>query len=310
MTATSRFEPGPQSRSREPVRGNAICALAVALWAMGFPAAEHLLASWDPAALIATRLALAVAALMVIWLAMGGWREIRRARWRRGMAIGAVGFGLAAYLILLAQSWSNPVSTAIIAITMPVVALALEALLDQRPIRPRLMLAVVLAVAGGLLASGHRLSDGDFGPAESIALLSVALFAWGSRAAVRELADQSEIARTAVTMTGALVFCGLGFAAAWGVGLSGLPTAPLDQTGALMLALYALGAMALSQLLWIIGIGRPGVALASIHMNIAPFYVMALAATLGEPWRWGQAAGAVLVGLGAAIAQRRLPGSG
>lgn len=46
--------------------------------------------------------------------------------------------------------------------------------------------------------------------------------------------------------------------------------------------------------------------IASLHMNIAPFYVMAIVVLfMGEQWNWSQAFGAALVGIAVLIAQAR-----
>ena len=61
--------------------------------------------------------------------------------------------------------------------------------------------------------------------------------------------------------------------------------------------------MALSQLLWIISVGRIGIGAASMHMNAAPFYTMLIVFLLGGAWNWWQTLGAAIVVLGALIAQ-------
>ena len=58
-----------------------------------------------------------------------------------------------------------------------------------------------------------------------------------------------------------------------------------------------------SQLLWIISVGRIGIGAASMHMNAVPFYVMLMVFTLGGPWNWAQTFGAVIVVVGALVAQ-------
>ena len=60
------------------------------------------------------------------------------------------------------------------------------------------------------------------------------------------------------------------------------------------------------QLLWIWGAGGLGILHASLHMNIAPFYVMAIVVVfMGEQWNWSQAFGAILVGIAVIIAQSK-----
>jgi drug/metabolite transporter (DMT)-like permease len=66
----------------------------------------------------------------------------------------------------------------------------------------------------------------------------------------------------------------------------------------------SVASIAIAQLLWIWGADRLGILFASLHMNVAPFYVMAIVVVfMGEQWVWGQAFGAIIVGVGVLIAQ-------
>ena len=49
--------------------------------------------------------------------------------------------------------------------------------------------------------------------------------------------------------------------------------------------------------------GYLGIAMAALHINATPFYVMIMAVMLGGAWNWWQAAGAALVGFGVIVAQ-------
>ena len=71
-----------------------------------------------------------------------------------------------------------------------------------------------------------------------------------------------------------------------------------------LLAIYGIGGMAISQFLWIASVDRLGIALASFHTNVAPFYVMLILVAIGGAWSWPQAIGAAIVALGVVVAQR------
>ena len=47
--------------------------------------------------------------------------------------------------------------------------------------------------------------------------------------------------------------------------------------------IFAAFGISISQVLWIIGVSKLGIAMASIHMNSAPFYVMVFVFILGGP---------------------------
>ena len=286
-------------------RANGICMLAMIAWAIGFPASEVLLETWDPLALIAARLAMAVTVLVPIWALIDGPRAVLFARWRRGTLVGGIGFGLGTYLLLLGQSLSDPVLVAIIASSMPVAAAFLEVTLDGRRLTRTFIAGISVSVLGGAVAtaSGQGGISG-VGMGALAALGSAFLFAWGSRAAVKDFPELTSLGQTTITLGGGLVFTAVAFLFAQALGQSAVPQG-INAHQITMLAIYALGAMALSQVLWIIGVGRLGVAVASLHINTAPFYVMLILFALGAPWNSMQALGAGAVAFGVFLAQRR-----
>ena len=93
-------------------------------------------------------------------------------------------------------------------------------------------------------------------------------------------------------------------AAALAVGQAALPAHPFAPRDLGLLAIYGMGGMAVSQFLFVLGIRRIGVALASFHINVAPFYVMLIMVALGGDWSWTQALGAAIVAGGVLLAQR------
>ena len=54
---------------------------------------------------------------------------------------------------------------------------------------------------------------------------------------------------------------------------------------------------------WLVGWGMIGITVAAIHTNLAPFYVMLIALAFGGAVSGRQVLGAVLVALGALLAQ-------
>ena len=290
---------------RSAVAGNMLGTLSMILWAAGFPASELLLANWDPLVLITARLALAVMFLLVVWVALEGPQALIRAKWGAGALIGAVGFGGGAYLILLGQSLSDPVTVAVIASAAPVIGALLEIMFDGRRLRIWFVAGLAVCIYGGLLATGSIGGDVALGWGAGFALISVVLFSWGSRATVLGIKNTSLIGRTTITMAGALIGTGMVCVPMVLLGHVEMPHDPVDAQQILMLSLYAIGAMALSQLLWIASVGRLGVAVASFHMNVAPFYVMLFMIALGAAWNWEKAAGAAVVLTGVLLAQYR-----
>lgn len=294
---------GPPGRP-SALSGNALGAASMLAWAAGFPAAEYLLQSWPPLALITARLLLAVTILIPVWMLCDGFGAIRRARWRRGVWVGGLSFGLGTYLLLLAQSLTDPVTVALIASSAPLSATLLEMAQRSRRLSWNFTLGMGASVLGGIIAA-TALAPAQLGLGAVSAIASVFLFSWGSMAAVRDFPELSPVGRSTITLAGALMLIGTVFLVARALGADVMPRADFTSAQAGQLAIYALAGMALSQVMWIASVGRLGVALASFHINLAPFYVMLLLLALGAAWSWPQAAGAAIVGLGVMIAHRR-----
>ena len=77
------------------------------------------------------------------------------------------------------------------------------------------------------------------------------------------------------------------------------------ELGAILI--YAVGGLAVQQLLWLMAVGRLGIGLSTLHVNLTPFYVMLILFVLGDGWDWQRAFGAAIVGLGVLIAQGIVP---
>ena len=304
----SLSDPSPVLAAAPPRRrvlGNALGIGSMVTWAAGFPAAEILLDSWDPLALVVARTALALAVLWPVWLWLDGPRRIAATRWPRAIWIGA-GFGAGAWLIILSQWFTDPVTVAIIAASSPLTATLVEWLAERRPLTRAFGIGLAAALLGGIVATGVLTGTpvpGGLGLGAALALGSCLLFSWASYRTVRDLSGMSVIGQTTATTTGALVFVALVFAALLPAGATVLPSAP-GATDLGLLAIYGIGAMAVSQFLWLGAVDRLGVSIASFHINVAPFYVMLILVALGQDWSWPQAIGAAIVGAGVIVAQR------
>ena len=280
------------------------CLSAMVLWAVGFPAADILLESWGTLALLTVRVFLAVGLLLGIWALREGLASLGRAPWRRGMFIGAIGFGLGAYALLLGQKLSDAVTPAIAVAMMPVAGAALELLLDKRRLQIALASGIALALLGGTLATGARFSEGNFGLGALLCLFAVGTFAWATRATTRDLADISAIGRTTITLAGGFIFVLLGWLASTWAGLGDTAIGLVDGQHLILLFIFTVPALMIAQFLWIWSAAGLGILVASLHMNAVPFYVMVIVVLLlGAPWHWDQALGAALVAAGVLLAQ-------
>lgn len=273
------------------------------VWAAGLPAADLIIPHMPPIALTAARTTLAALVLIPFWIAADGMQAVTKADWLRGAWVGFVTLGLASFFVILALQFNDPVTVAIVTAVMPLVGILLECVADKRPFTRALAIGLILSLVGGLIAVSGAEGEVDFGLGVLAALASVVCYTWGSRETVRALPELSPLGRVSITVTGCAVVAivvALGDGVIRGNwpdwGAIGVP----ELSG---LAIFGIGSMAVSQLLWIISVGRIGIGAASLHMNAVPFYVMLMVFLFGGPWNWSQALGAAIVVTGALIAQ-------
>jgi drug/metabolite transporter (DMT)-like permease len=283
---------------------NFTCFSAMVMWSFAFPIAEFMLASWGTVALVLTRQLIGVSALFVCWLWVDGQAKIRSADWLGGLRIGGIGFGIGSITFLVGQNMSDAVTPAIAASMMPIVGALLEVSLDGRRLRPRLVLGILLALSGGLIATGARVDEGNFGWGSLLCLFAVFLFAWATRATNQNFRGLSFVGQTTITLSGSLAVVVVIFLLMQLLGVPGTTIGMLDTQHLVLLVFTSVASLALAQFMWIRGAAGLGILLASLHMNAVPFYVMVIVVMfLGESWNWSQAAGAALVAVGVLLAQ-------
>jgi drug/metabolite transporter (DMT)-like permease len=296
-------EPAPPLARAPGLRagGNLFAAASTLVWAAGFPAAEALLQTWDPIPAVAARFAMALAFLLPLWLILEGIP--RGLDWRPGLVVGGLGFGGSAVTIIFAQSVTDPVTVAVIASASPLCATLVEWAFERRPLTRAFLLGLAASVVGGVTATMGAGGEGNLLLGAALALLSCLFYSWMAHETVRRMPGRSVIGQTTVTVAGAaLATAALAVAYAALGGPAPPEGAGLGDLG--LLAIYGIGAIAVSQLLFIASVRRIGVALASFHLNIAPFYVMLILIALGGGWSWMQALGAAIVIGGVLLAQR------
>ncbi len=300
----------PQTRQSSLLTANLICMGSMLIWAAGLPAADHLIPLLIPEQLNALRMLLAGGFLVVVWALFEGFGPLRRTNWLKGIAVGSL-IGLGAWFLIKGQAIGGAVTAAVISSTLPVVGIALEVALDGRKVTLALILGLILSLAGGVMALD--LGAGGAGGGLSLAwgavlcFCSVVSFTIGSRLTVTAFPKETPLGRTAVTLTGAAIAALI--VAGGQVGLGGeMPTFAAwgwKEIGAILL--FSVGALGISQVMWIMSVERLGIGLSALHINAAPFYVMLILFALGGLWNWPQAFAAALVGLGVLIAQGILP---
>ena len=291
----------PQTRA--PLFANFICMLSMLVWAAGLPAADLLIGKVPPLQLTAARMAMAALVLLPLWLALEGPAPLKSARWGKGILIGGLSIGLGAFMLVIGQSMTGSVTVAIISASMPLIGIAIEVLLDGRKLTLALILGLILALIGGVMALGSGASSVNLGLGALFCFASVLTFTIGSRLTVTAFPDMTPMGRTTLTLTGAAILTSLAALIQVGVGAQTPEWALLGWREFGALAVFSIGGLAISQVLWIMSVGHLGIGLASLHINATPFYVMLILFLFGAAWSWPQAIAAFVVGLGVVIAQ-------
>lgn len=294
------------SPTRTPLQANLICMASMLIWAAALPAAEVLIradpAPLPPLLLNAGRMVMAAAFLLPIWWLAEGTQALRRANWPRGIMVGSL-LALGALLLVFGQTGTSAVMAAVVSSAMPLIGMTLEIVFDGRRLTRNIIAGLILSILGGILAAGNFDGGLSFGIGALLCLASVITFTLASRWTVTALPGLTPLGSTSLTVCGAAI-TGTAFAL---IGLAfGLPGPNLSAFGLTeftALTIYGVGGLAISQLLWIVAVGRLGIAMSSLHINLTPFYVMVFMLALGGTWSWVQALGAALVAIGVLVAQ-------
>ena len=302
MNAIAPLGHDPRLKTSQ-VSGNLFAIGSMVLWAAGFPAAEALLENWHPIALIFARLVLTLLVLYPVWILTENKKRFSKNTWRIGLRIGFFGFGVGTVLLLLGQWYTNPVTVALISTTTPIMATIIEVAKGQRKVTATFALGLLASVVGGCFAVGLTMNF-DLGFGIILSVLACFIFAWASDASIFQLPDISTLARTTITFVGAFLFCSLTLLIFWFFTGTSFPAEiSIHDTGNLLI--YSIFAMAISQVFFLSSVARIGIALTSLHMNVAPFYVMFLVVFAGGEWEMNIVIGATLVAFGVGIAQRK-----
>lgn len=301
--ATTR-QGGSAGAAGTRLRGNAVTVLSMATWATTFPLTDILLETWHPLPATAARLVAAVPFLWLMLALQGRLGELRRAPWGQGFRVGGLGLAGAALFIVLGIAFSDPLTVAIVAATVPLTSAVIGvAARTERLTRP-VAAGLALAVAGAVVVALRGTGGGGFDllGGEIFVVAANVCWVWYSRGCVLRLSRLSDLAKTAVTTTCAAAVVG----AVVGLGLAaGLVPPRLEFSAASIGLVLWLAAVAngVSIVLWLAGARMLGVTIGSMHQNLVPVYVAAMIVPLGGEITAWHAVGGVLVVAGAVLAQ-------
>ena len=293
------------SRNLGRISGNLLCALSMFLWSAAFPANEILLETWGTVTLSFLKFFMGVPVLFLIWIWIDGRDSIRDAPWIRGSVIGGIGFGIGSIIFIIGQDLSDAVTPAIAVAMMPIMGAILELVIEGRHLTLRLVTGIILAFGGGVLATGVKIGDANFGFGALLCLVATLFFAWGTQALTRNFPALSIMGQSTLSIFGGFVACALMLPVFFLFNIPGIEIGSLNNTNINLIMLIVLISMVVGQTIWMWGAGSLGILLASFHMNAVPFYVMVILIVLMDgSWNWMQGFGVVVIAAGVAIAQK------
>jgi drug/metabolite transporter (DMT)-like permease len=253
-------------------------------WGANLPVTKVMLRHFDLVPLISMRTGVAALSLALLTLVVEGRSALR-------IDIGVprfLGLGLmmASFFgcYALGIYWSNPITAAAAQVAGPLVAAATVRVMTGHRFDPGFGTALALTVLGGLILAAGSIADSahvTFGGGEIIVLLSNALWTVYSLKAQSWFTGASQLHRTYVASSSA--FCWLAVATAVFIA-SGLAHSPFGVSDPFVWAQFlavAVFANGLGNYFWNIGANRMGVAIASLWVNLMPFFAVLWAMLYG-----------------------------
>lgn len=248
-----------------------------ASWGANVPVSKVMLAHFDLIPMSAVRTAVAGAALGVLLLLVEGARALRiDLDFRRFALLGLMMGGFFAVYTLGLQ-FSNPITAAAVAVAGPLVSAVTVRLVTGLRFDPGFPVALALTLlGGGILVSSTLVGSGSvtFGGGEIVVLLSNSIWtlysikaqAWFDRASQLHRAYVASLSAFGWTMLLSVVLIALGW--------SRSPLTVTDGWVWTQLLAIALLASGLGGYFWNIGASRLGVAVASLWVNLVPFFAV------------------------------------
>jgi drug/metabolite transporter (DMT)-like permease len=277
-------------------------------WGAQIPVLNELLLRWDAYFLAAARYVFAVPPLLAILAVLEPGsailRPLRDGRvWLLGLALGVF-----VPLYTLGVAHADPNTAAIVSSTGPAVAAVVGWGCFGLPFDRSMVPAILLATAGGVLATYDPGASGGFGlrGGELLILLASACWAWYSLAAQRWLAQWSQLRISCITMVPGTVVSVAVYLAAALAGSADLP--PAAPTGLLDIGFFAwmtVMAVIAGLLGWNYGVRQLGVVVASLYLNVVPVFTILITTLQGRPPTAMQLLGGALVLAGLLQSQLR-----
>ncbi len=248
-----------------------------ASWGANVPVSKVLLEHFDLIPMSALRTASASAVLAVLLLLVEGGRALRvDLAFGRFVLLGLMMGGFFTFYTLGIQ-FSNPISAAAVQVAGPLVSAATVRLVTGARFDPGFAVALALTLLGGaVLVSGSLIGSGSvtLGGGEIIVLASNALWTLYSLKAQAWFDRASQLHRAYVASLSAMGWMILLSIALVGAGWARSPFGVSDPWVWSQLLIVAVLASGLGGFFWNVGASRLGVAIASLWVNLVPFFAI------------------------------------
>ncbi len=267
-------------------QGGAFAAMLFvgASWGANVPVSKVMLQYFDLIPMSALRTVLSSLVLAVLLLLVEGRRSLRIGLGFARFALLGLMMGGFFAVYLLGLRFSNPISVAAVQVAGPVVSAVTVRLVTGHRFDPGFGTALALTLlGGGILAAGSLLGKGPvtLGGGEIIVLLSNALWTLYSLKAQAWFDRASQLQRTYVSTLSAMGWMGLLCILFVAAGWSRSPLAVSDGWVWTQFVVIAVVASGLGGYFWNIGASRLGVAVASLWVNLVPFFAVLWALAYG-----------------------------
>lgn len=246
-------------------------------WGANVPVSKVMLQHFDVVPMLAVRTLTAVATLAMVLVLAEGVGSLRiEVGLKRFLLIGLMMSGFFV-IFTIGIRFSNPISAAAVQVAGPLVAAATVRLVTGMRFDPGFGVALALTLSGGtILAAGSLFGQGalTLGGGEIVVLLSNALWTIYSLKAQAWFDRASQLHRAYVASLSALGWMVPLSLALVVMGWARSPFVVTDVWVWTQLLLVAVFASAMGAYFWNIGASRLGVAIASLWVNLVPFFAV------------------------------------
>lgn len=248
-----------------------------ASWGANLPVTKVMLRYFDLLPLATIRTATAAATLALLLLLLEGRRTLRiELGWGRFVLLGFIMSSFfACYSIGI---WfSNPITAATIQVASPLVSAATVRMVTGLPFDPGFGVALGLTLLGGAILSASGLSGESsfvFGGGEIIVLGSTVLWTLYSIKAQLWFRHASQLQRAYVASLSSTGWLLMWSALLLALGVARSPFGVSDGWIWSQLLVVAILASGVASYSWNIGASRLGIAVASLWMNLVPFFAV------------------------------------